>query len=283
MERLNLYSIYELAGSVRQLGLFIRNRPRDQEMAIIAHTAAPIVSELCDGKPVRLRNPDPAKKLLKLLQDLSITKLLAGIDKDDVSMKIQIGGIGSQALELETVLSNELPILQSYIIEKRGLHSVDSLINYPEDAFSEPGGDKKLFDRLKKLEGNPFQDFSEAARCLAFGFSTACGFHVMRSAEAVLRNWYMLVDEKAQYKTEWGPCVDGIRAKNKKEGNEEKKGRIASVLAMLDQIRKTRRNPLMHPEVTLEEYEAVSLFDLSKSAIYSMMKQVMAFDEANSS
>ena len=87
---------------------------------------------------------------------------------------------------------------------------MDSLINFPEDAFNE-----KVLDRLQKLKGRPLQDFGEAARCLAFGFSTACGFHVMRSAEAVLRNWHVKVDPDAEFKTEWKSCVDGIRSKNK--------------------------------------------------------------------
>ena len=282
MDRLNLHSVYQLGGVVRSLEEIIRlgicNGP---ELAVRFNSAKSRFSELSDGKPIRLRNPDPVKKLLKALEELDVGVLVEAPDIGELApsegslpFSYKVNNVALLAIELNTVLANELPTLQSYIIDKRGIHSLDALINSPEDAFSE-----KCLDRIKSLVGGPFEDFQEAARCLAFGFPTACGFHVVRSAEAVLRNWYTRVDKKAQFRTDWKACVDGIRSKNNQGSDKEKRDRVASVLSILDQIRETRRNPLMHPEVTLEENAAVVLFDIAKSAIHSMVEQIIALED----
>ena len=281
MEKLNLHDIYELAGVVRSLEEIIRlgvyNGP---ELALRFNDAKSRLSGLRAGEPIRLRNPDSVEKLLKNLDELDIVSLLKTQDireldsKDPLPLSYKVKTISFLAIELKTVLANELPTFHSYIIERRGVYSINALINSPKDVFSE-----KFGDRLKSLEGRPFEDFVEASRCLAFGFPTACGFHIMRSAEAVLRNWNMQVDTDAQFKTDWKRCIDGIRSKNNEQTNEERKHRVGSVLSILDQIRGMHRNPLMHPEVTLEESQAVVLFDIAKSAIHSILEQIIALEE----
>ena len=63
MDRLNLHSVYQLGGSVKSLEEIIKlgicNGP---ELAVRFDSAKARFSELSDGKPIRLRNPDPVKK-----------------------------------------------------------------------------------------------------------------------------------------------------------------------------------------------------------------------------
>ena len=172
------------------------------------------------------------------------------------------------------MLWNELPTFHSYLIPEHGLHSIDTLINNPDQAFEESVG-----ERLEGLEGDPLVDFREAARCLAFGFSTACGFHVVRAAEAVLRNWYKLSNSAGQFETEWAKCVDGIRSSIKDKPDSEGKGQTTYVLNVLDHIRNDRRNPGVHPQITLDGGESQAVFDVTKSAILLMMKEMYPHSE----
>ena len=155
------------------------------------------------------------------------------------------------------------------MIPEEGLESIDRLIQEPEKAFS-----SDVIERLGEFKGKPLDDFKESARCLAFGFHTACGFHVMRSAEAVLRKWHSLVRRDAPFETQWSNCVQELKSYNEKEKDPEVKKRVAASLNMLDSLRDANRNPLMHPEISLDYGQATSLFRLATSLMSSMVREI---------
>ena len=273
MDRINLFSFYQLGYALHPV-TFLKDQMTFGRLNQWTSQLRPMLETLMEGKPVELRNKAPVEELVQAIKNATpkqeeegFAGYVKSLEQEVLAFHVQ--SIAHAAAKFEVVLSNDFPIFHSYLIPEHGLHSVDTLINNPERAFEE-----SMVEHLGKLIGEPLVDFRESARCLAFGFSTACGFHVVRSAEAVLRNWYKSADPKAEFETEWKGCIDGIRSKNKNNKNEEHKAQVAAILNVLDQIRETHRNPLMHPEVTLDENEAQFLFDLVKSAIFSMMKQI---------
>jgi hypothetical protein len=52
------------------------------------------------------------------------------------------------------------------------------------------------------------------------------------------------------------------------------------VVQVLDQIRDLHRNPLMHPQDFLTMKEAISLFDIAKSAIGSVAEEIAKLEAA---
>src|SRR5437899_12843695 len=119
---------------------------------------------------------------------------------------------------------------------------------------------------LQTIADSIKKDFREAGRCLAFELATACGFHAMRAAEGVLRQWHQLICKPTGRSPEWAQCVNELRSC----------GANGNALGVLDQIRAIHRNPLMHPEDFLSMGEAKTLFGIAISAITAMAPEIKA-------
>jgi hypothetical protein len=168
----------------------------------------------------------------------------------------QVRSIHTKLTELETVMSLELQRHQTYLVSQIGGYSMPLLatkaeVNILEDALAIVG------DQAKK-------DFREAGRCLAFEVPTAAGFHAMRATEHVLRQYYALVTGKPTDRIDWATCTQELKKANAND----------KVVQVLDQIRDLHRNPLMHPQEFLSMKEAISLFDIAKSAIGSLAEEI---------
>jgi hypothetical protein len=160
--------------------------------------------------------------------------------------------------EFETVLGNELPTLDTYIVSKKGIYSTADLVDRAEMAIDESA---RAHIRKELIE-----DFKQAGKCLAFELPTAAGFHTMRATEGVLRDYWYLVRNPSTGTTapEMAICINELRAN----------GEDPKLMDILDHIRDLHRNTLMHPEAFLTMKEALRLFDISKSAISAMADRI---------
>jgi len=107
-------------------------------------------------------------------------------------------------------------------------------------------------------------DAREAAKALAYEVPTACGFHVFRVAESVLRKYYAHVTSGAP-----APKVRNISVylkaiKQTNKGDDK-------ILAALKQMNDLHRNPLIHPEVILTPEEAIATLGIARSVITAML------------
>jgi hypothetical protein len=127
-----------------------------------------------------------------------------------------------------------------------------------------------LEDALGVIEDQAKKDFREAGRCLAFEVPTAAGFHAMRATENVLRQYYSLLLGKPVTRIDWGTCTQELK---KAKANQK-------VVQVLDQIRDLHRNPLMHPQEFLSMKDAISLFDIAKSAIGALAEEISSLQAA---
>lgn len=152
----------------------------------------------------------------------------------------------------------ELNTLDSYLVAKKEPYDTFILLTRGETLFP-----AELWDKAP----DAIADAREAGKCLAFELPTACGFHVFRVVETVLRRYYAVVTSgKAQPKVRSiGIYTNAIR--NANVGDEK-------ILSVLDGIAKLHRNPLIHPEVVLTMEEAKATVGMAQSAVMAMLTAI---------
>jgi len=157
----------------------------------------------------------------------------------------------------EAVLAAELALIPLYVVTPKGGLVLSDLIEsghvcFPPDLWA------KAPEAMK--------DAQEATRCIAFELPTAAGFHLHRANEAVIRAYFKVVAGSSR------------APKTRNMGDYLKKMTDLGVgdpkvIAALQQLKDLHRNPLMHPDETLETVdEAISLMGAVRSAMGEMLK-----------
>ena len=109
---------------------------------------------------------------------------------------------------------------------------------------------------------------SAATRCVAFNLPTAAGFHLHRLNESVLHRYYDAVTEGAPRPSSRN--MGEYLAEMKKRGKGDDK-----TLSALKDLKDLHRNPLVHPEDSLENIdEALALLGSVHAAVVSMLKAI---------
>lgn len=108
-------------------------------------------------------------------------------------------------LRFETSLNDELQRLHTYMVEPVAAYSFDRLIGAADTVF--PKGLRTSF-----IPEQALTDFRSAGRCLAFDLPTACGFHVFRATDAMLRTYcdHFNTQPKGQGR-DWGKYITALR------------------------------------------------------------------------
>jgi hypothetical protein len=176
---------------------------------------------------------------------------------EDVFFNAAMEGAERAARDFEAVLEKELLATHAYFVSPKGAYDTSILLERAEAAITE--------SFLHLLPEHAIQDFREAGRCLALEVPTASGYHATRSVEAVLRHWHHLLIKDSAAGEEGKPNSAALRWA-RLEADLVKHGAPKSTVGILTQIRELHRNPIMHPEIFLSIGEAMSLFDISKSA-----------------
>jgi hypothetical protein len=146
---------------------------------------------------------------------------------------------------------------RSYVlkIQDQRCFSSHTLVEKIENCFPSDAWAVMVDDAKRELE--------EAGRCLSFERFTAAGFHALRGVECVIRQYIKKLTgaELDNKKRDWGFYIKTL-ADN---------GADAKLIAVLDNIRTLDRNPLMHPEDSLDIDEAVGIFNISQTAIVRLV------------
>ncbi|HEX8814751.1 MAG TPA: hypothetical protein VF753_04545 [Terriglobales bacterium] len=261
MKQINTYGLYQLATQLAPLRL-LPTDPRQLDKNDYKMVFAGFWLDQFFNKnlvlPLELSG-DAANELSSAMQRVS-NKVWA--DPPQEVEAWELNNIREKLDQLETVMALELQRHQTYLVSQIGGYSMPLLATKAEVNILE--------DALAVIDEQAKKDFREAGRCLAFEVPTAAGFHAMRATENVLRQYYALVMKKPVGKTDWGTCTAELtKAKVNKK-----------VIQVLDQIRDLHRNPLMHPQDFLTMKEAISLFDIAKSAIGSLAEEIAILQAA---
>lgn len=167
--------------------------------------------------------------------------------------KIQLQNAISQ---FRPALTAELGRIDVYFVKQKGIHSTRDLIERAERGVPDPHG--LLSDAAKA-------DIQAGGRCLAFELPTASAFHMMRATETVMKTLMATAGCSAK-DPNWGNYIKAME-----DVSVDKK-----ITHHLRQIKDLHRNPISHPDVTLDMGEAQVLWSICISAISAMLGEIKA-------
>ena len=160
--------------------------------------------------------------------------------------------------QVDPTLYAEIQLCRAYILSPRRA-SHDHLLRTP-GALLAPGVFEKL-PEICRLE------FASSCRCVAFGLSTACAFHLMRCVEGLLRHYYFALVKRGRVKRLlWHDMIQHLR--------ERRDSSNRSLLDSLDNIRVNFRNPTQHPDARYDLDGAQDLLFVSIEVINRISKDL---------
>jgi hypothetical protein len=161
--------------------------------------------------------------------------------------------------KFENIVSAELAIMPVYLIDQKGAYDTDRLVVSGELLFPV---------ELSNKVPDSIEDIRQATKCLAFELPSACGFHLHRASEAILRIYFDSLTNSAP------------RPKSRNIGdylNELDKLGVGDkqTKSALRDLKDLHRNPLIHPEHSIESTEAaIALLGSVQAAVTNMLKAI---------
>lgn len=264
MQKIDAGYLYELGAIIRPMRGLGFGKVSDvwhcQSILLAAHEA---IQQFIAGSIYReaLRTSPHYGRLLLM----EIERVLEELRKPDYGNPEKTAPFGvfhpmSQAFDkFEPVMVAELQAASIFFVPPKGGFDTEILI---EDGM-------RLFpDSVRFRAPETENDLSQAAKCLAFNLPTAAGFHLHRANEAVLRRYFDKVAgiEKRPKVLSMGSLLGALK---KQEVGDKR------IITALDNIKEFHRNPLMHPEHTLEDSdEAISLYCAVRAAMGYMLEEL---------
>lgn len=194
-----------------------------------------------------------AEYLRKVIDDVVFQRL-----KGDEALILGsgLGVIQKGIRQFETVLEDEIQKAPIFCLDRIGNLSTDSLLDGAHKGYA-PEVVCVLTQACK-------DEIDEGGRCLAYERATASGFHLLRSVEITVRQYLSSVPGfvmPSLRRQNWGEYIKLLHDHNAE--------RVA--VDTLHNIKENYRNPLMHPEDTLQLNEAISLFAVCQSMIETLV------------
>ncbi len=263
MQRVNGHRFYYLAIKIQPL-IQLSTEATFKEVFFEMWEARAAVIDLFDHMPLRVAVA-PANKMISGIDSVmprewpEAVKLFSSEDKIGYTCY----AIRQGAKEFETVLEAELQSLDTYLVSQKGTHSTPDLIERAEIMF--PTAIRN------RLPPQAIIDIRHAGRCLALDNPTASGFHILRAVESVMGVYFKLVtgNPLPTRMRNWGVYIKTLR---KHPAHSDK------VVTFLDHIRDSYRNPILHPEISLEEDEAEALLGAAATAIRMLVLEIQALE-----
>jgi len=177
----------------------------------------------------------------------------------------KVNEVQMAAKEFETVLAAECQVMDTYFVSKKGTYSTADLIERAHHQV--PPAYRPGLPEFTRA------DLDQAGRCLAFDLPTAAAFHLLRGTEAVLRQYYERIvpgtKRAAPKMRNWGVYLKLL----KEHGAEPR------VTSLLDHLKDSYRNPVLHPEENYTDERAQLLFGVCISALGMMIEEMQRLDK----
>lgn len=178
-------------------------------------------------------------------------------DQETIFSKSDAEVLLGKIVQWQRSLLGEIKYISCYNFE------YDSNINI---AKIEQDGVRSMYGEniWRHLESMVQKDLEESSKCLVFECPTASAILALRAAEGVLRSFHSKKINPINLKgpKTWGELIQDL----------EKSSVNVNLLYHLKYIKNEHRNPLNHPEVTLSQDEAETIFFLVKQVITEMIK-----------
>lgn len=174
----------------------------------------------------------------------------------------QYGSMKQSISEFRTVFLAEVRDLDVYLVDQVTIFRVGELVNNGSAIVPEP--------YYSNLAARVKIELDNAAKALAFELHTACGFHALRALEIILVDYLVQFGAPRHKLKNWGLCLK--EAKALMDAGKDKKVPSARVVAMIERMKDLDRNPLMHPEDTLDEASAVNVLMNTATTIVELLR-----------
>lgn len=174
-----------------------------------------------------------------------------------------VNEIVANSHQLTTSLSDELEKHHTYIVAPREGELIDNGISQfgPE-----------VVNALPAIR----QDVSQGAKCRAYELWTASVMHMMRVVEVGVT---VLSDHLGVTRgPSWGVTIanvlQALDGQRKVKGDAEQKQWASETASYLNFVKDAFRNPAMHPEMTFDREQAISIYDNTRSFMRMLVKQL---------
>ena len=257
MRRVNTYSFFTLGKSLAPLQN-LEEATKIVPVLFVLFQARSEVKSLLDSDVVAVRMCRHAAEELtaaiSAVAPLDFNEAMK-IDKDKTLDWYPAYRIKQAATKFETVLAEELNIIDTYAVAQKGANSTAELMPNAEIIFPE-----KV---RNKLPPQTIHDIREAGKCLAFETPTASAFHIVRAVESVILAYFAKVTGKhaPTRMRNWGLYIKLLRDSGKSD---------PKVVNFLEHIKDNYRNPVTHPEAVLTVDDVQVLLGAACSAISQM-------------
>lgn len=192
-----------------------------------------------------------ADKLISLIQEIT----QGDPDPDREIDGFTIFQISNSFEQYKIALQAELEITPAFFVTQKGSHDTLSLLDDSVTLFP---------DSLRNKVPEALFDVKEAGKAIAFDMPTACGYHLFRATESVVRRYYSVLTNNAPALKVRSLGVYVKMLRSSKNGDEK-------ILASLDQMTRLHRNPIIHPEIALSMDDALSIVGISRSVVTAML------------
>lgn len=187
----------------------------------------------------------------------TISKIIGDSPNSDKSVDdFEIWNLKYQKNQFRTVFLSEVSTFPCFLVSRKEGYDTNILIDE---------GIRLFPSSLAQKVPEAIVDSLEAGKALAFELATACGFHVFRVTESVLKRYWDVVSNGSARPS---PETIGTFA------NELDKQMLkdAKIIESLKQLAKLHRNPLIHPEAILTVEEAIDTLGIARSVIGAMLR-----------
>jgi hypothetical protein len=185
----------------------------------------------------------------------SIDLMLAADEESQVT-ELDEWWINHNKEQFRTVFMSELSTVPSFLVGAKESYDVNTLLD---------NGHKLFPAALLSKVPEATRDAQEVGKALAYELATACGFHIFRVTECVIKRYWDFVSGGADR-----PRLETI-GNYSKEMDDRKIGET-KIIESLKQMAKLHRNPLIHPDVILTVEEAIDTLGIARSVIGAMLR-----------
>lgn len=261
MQRIDGAYLYEIGASLRKMADLEERDYSAIDLFIALNGARESVQQFLYGSVFSGSLKTVLKSGEKLLLEMTGLILVPGPDTDWKLMfpSWRIGALKGAFRTFEAILTAELQTFGLYHVAPKGGLDTGCLTDQGQNLF--PAS-------LASKSPEAVPDVVVGARCLAFGLWTAMGFHYHRANEAVLRRYYAAVigDARQPKYLTLGSMTSSMKQHSVGDTN---------IIAALDNIREFHRNPIAHPDHSLEtDEEALSLYAAIRAAMGYMLDKL---------
>jgi hypothetical protein len=255
MKFFNAYTYYALGHSVGGLPWSPTGRLTPEGLNAIAYAAKSLEEFVNHEEKERLRGSVKAADNLISQLKRAVSDALTGVQPFDNEA---IARIESATLFFNTTLGNEMMELPLFCVEKKGSYSLSALIM--------GAGNEQPAVVKAKAPITVTDELSRSGVCLAYSCPTASAFHALRALELLVTELISKLNlpPAPLNRCNWGEYIQILR-----NGNAPKE-----VTDLLQIIKDNYRNPIMHPDDTLDIEQATSLFGICQSALEVICRHI---------